>query len=260
MNAHLRGDLASDGTLLYFTCDPNTPTGEIDSVGLDGSNEQPVTTVSVLLGHASPASELFLVGSTLYFAASLSGLNTVASVSTSGGTAAAVIPQGAGGGVLELVSADSSGLYFQFQGGGAQTLSYAPITGGAPITVYTPTGFPVEPLGGDFAVVGGAGYFIIDSSGTDLMKFTPAGGPVASVKKLTVSENSSGIVADAMGAFELEAGGDGGLYSVDLSTGVQTLVSSANGSLTKWIAVLDSNNIYFAEGSNSIFTLVSLAR
>jgi hypothetical protein len=243
-------NLATDGTLLYYTRTTGTassPASEVDAVGLDGTGQKMLATgfiathnaVGGVGGIISPASQLFVVSGNAILSAVMGNKDTIGSVpTTGGGTLTDLFPSIASPNVTDLVLADASGLYFQSVG-----LQYAPLAGASALTtLYAPSsGNAGDPSGGELVTSGGAAYFTFRTLGeqeptklgtTTLMKATPPSGPASTVGTLAM-EPACGLVADATGMYALaygsgdstQTGGIGGaIFKVDPSTGTSTLV------------------------------------
>jgi hypothetical protein len=288
-DASIDGNLATDGTLLYFTSTPmGTTASTLMSVSLSGSGETTLASGfaapnshSGSIGTASVsslASQLFVVGGQAYLNATirLGGVNpreTIISIPTAGGGTPTDLFASLSNvevGVQDLAWADSSGLYFENDGGDIGTgslvfLGYAPLTGGTISQLWVPTSAYVmgatyfEPVGGELAISGGSAYFIARPHGeetpatlTSLTFFgaPPPTGPAAAVQTYP-SEAVCGVVSDAHGMYMLEDGDpssqNGAIFTVDPSTGAQTLAYTPdfNGYVTPYTNVLDAQNLYF---------------
>jgi hypothetical protein len=260
--ANLQGDLATDGTLLYFTARTSgQPFDEIDSIGLDGSGQKTLVTGLLAFGHSSLSSELFVVAGNLYFGSAVGPVTAPAT----GGTVTNLTPglQDANARLDELIWVDSSGAYFTYISMGTLSFGDVPLVGGTLTQLATPPLITVNSWGGDFTIVGGTAYYISDAmiSAAVLYKAAAPSGPATSVKTFT-NETQSSIIADAAGMFAIEGSDSNtGIYEVDPATGAQTpLFIPTNGTPVNQVQALDAQNLYFALGGQGSYSIYALKR
>jgi hypothetical protein len=273
--ANLAGDLASDGTSLYFgILNSTTNKGEIDSAGLDGSGQKPLTTT--IAGWSGPtsqngASDLFVVNGTLYFPGDPTGAGVlvVESMPTSGGTPTGLFSASSTSAdtVLEtLFGADSSGVTIAFgqvslsTGMGSSNFGVVPLAGGAPsMLLSVPTAMatttPFVNTGGGVVDVGGQLTYLSSVSSTNevfVEKVAAAGGTPSQIADLK-PWSAGWLVADANGIYvdQSIASDAPGIYTVS-STGSTTLFEAAQvASVTTGHArelVLDATHLYWIAG------------
>jgi hypothetical protein len=242
-DASIDGNLATDGTLLYFTSTPMGATAStLMSVGLSGSGETTLATgfiaanntglVGTTASVSSLATQLFVVGGQAYLNALITAggnaRETIISIPTSaGGTATDLFASlsNSAVGIQDLAWADSSGLYFENDDGSIATgpevyLGYAPLTGGTISQLWVPTtGYVMgttyfEPVGGELALSGGSAYFIARPHGEEapgtltsltLFDALPPTGPAAAVQTYPTAA-VCGVVSDTNGMFMVGGG------------------------------------------------------
>jgi hypothetical protein len=265
-DANIDPCLATDGTSLYFIS-TTSAMSELDSVGLDGTGEKMLASgfmAADAFTSNGPGAQLFVASGNVYFAGFSSG---VMSVPTTGGTATSVANVSSGQ-VQAVLWADASGVYF-LQASASDVVQWIPLAGGTPTVLFTSAqvnaGFAPIATGG-FTVIGGTAYFMVDTDGTSgagpaaLMK--SSGGAMATTVATYMGEAGqfgSGLIGDASGMYEFVNGNTGGIDSVDVSTGAQTLVDSP-GNLNNFAHALDAAHLYFGQVGNSQFSLWSRAR
>ena len=283
---HLTGDLATDGTRLYYLALVPSPQPmmcpqglgpciyELDAVGFDGTGQTQITQFAAGTAHASPASELFVVGANAYFGgvANFGDLPpSVMTVPLTGGTPTYAVgglpslPNSEVGFVVDLMRVDASGIYFLYNDTlQTQAFGNVPIAGGTVATLAHPAGNPAYPesWAGAFTTVGGTAYWVENIAGTPtppfagaLMKAAPPSGPGSKVGA-TVGENA-GLIADAKGAYLLENGaGEAGIFAIDLGTAAVTpFVSGALAAPSDQITALDAQNLYFATPGYTLWAM-----
>jgi hypothetical protein len=273
--ASLAGDLASDGTKLYFgALDSGGNSFEIDSSGLDGSGVTALTTGQ--MGWTGPTSQngttdLMLVGSTLYFQCQPTNFlaEVLCSMPTIGGTPApmwmtvennveylvSALYVGTASGIVlwDVNSSLSTGM-------SSFSLGVEPLSGGAPSSLYTvpeasSTSMPMLNDGGGATVAGSNIVYLSQVSGQNevfISSVPLAGGTPTQVADL--KPWSAGFVAaDASGMYvdQSIASDNPGIYTVSAS-GTPTLfqaagVSSVDTGNPRQL-VLDSTNLYWIAG------------
>jgi hypothetical protein len=270
--ANLQGDLATDGTKLYFTAlTAGADTFEIDSIGLDGSGQTTLASGLQLLSELGLSSHLFVVGSSVYAATEDpgTGLSTVIAVPLMGGAASSGLVTGLGpgpnntfSGLRELVDVDPSGIYFTYVAAGVITFGYVPLTGGAYQTVTSASG---NPVGGDFFITGGNAYFLVDQSlNTVLTELTSATAPTTALATY-MAQAGTALVGDSMAAYALSNyGNNAGVYRIDLSTYAETSllnISSGTEPLpSPSLGALDGTSVYYVAGGGGSYSIWKLPR
>ena len=268
-SANLAGQLATDGTKLYYiatlptpgTCSLGICGYELDSVGFDGTGQTTIFQFYAAVG-GGYASNLFVVGANAYFPGKLHAADppNVIVEPLVGGTPTYLAPGLAAtpGFVVDLPYVDASGAYFEYENNAAPkglSLGYVPLTGGASTDIYDPVGYDNYGAifwGGDFTGKSGSAYFVENTGGVmppyagALMKVTAPG---QATKVAGTVGDSPGLIGDANGAFLLEngGGGDSGIFRIDLATGAVTpFYTSMITSPSDQIMALDAQNLYFA--------------
>jgi hypothetical protein len=288
--AGLDGNLATDGTKLYFSSSASN-SSVIASCGLDGSG---VTTLnSTLQTNALPTNEvsaMFVADGTIYVAAELASGVCVAvcdgpipvtspgpfifSIPAAGGNATVAVPMPettnpmTATGLSTLYRVDSTGIYYSAlttpaDPTGAYTSVYAlSFSGGAPATLYTVNygaSQTIPPAGG-LTVINGTAYFLSatrSSSNETLLSVSATGGTATTVATYS-NQTSTYLVGDANGLYvdnEVQSNSPG-IFSATLSgtetsyVGSQHTLSTSVGQ--ERVMVVDSQNVYwFAGGFNS---------
>ncbi len=270
----LNGQLATDGTLLYFAETQFNATTMYSS-SPTGTNQQAVAagfTLNTFYG--SPG--MFYVAGNLYVLGSSPG--GILQIPTNGSEADGgmmpnVIEPAQGAGSFNLGSIlwiDASGVYWNYADGSISgETDYAPLATGTPSTLVTVTG-NTQYLPGSLAVVGGTAYFM----GTTIMAgmtatytatlYKSAAGAMGSMVATYANQQPGAFVADASGAYAVMGGGSPGIYSINLSTGAQTLFDMSTAAQTaspQNAALLDAKNLYYVSGqAQGPFSLIAVTR
>jgi hypothetical protein len=270
--ANLQGDLATDGTKLYFTAlTTGSDTFEIDAIGLDGSGQTTLASGLELVSETGQASHLFVVGSSAYVAIldPDTGVTTVVSVPLDGGAPSSGLVTGLGPGtgdtfsqLTELVDVDPSGIYFTYTASSVVSFGYVPLTGGAYQTVTSASG---NPVGGDFFIADGKAYFLVDRfPNTVLTLLTSPASPTTALATY-MEQSGTALVGDSLAAYALSNSGDNaGVYRVDLSTYTETsLLNTSSGTEplpTQNLGALDQTSVYFVAGGDGTYSIWKLPR
>jgi hypothetical protein len=220
--------------------------------------------VNLITAHQTTTTQLFAVNGNVYLAGSLlgdSGIPTddwgIFAVPTSGGAANMVLGAGGKWTGAQIYRVDTSGIYFTYAAGaGVGGNATAPLGGGT-----------LTPLGsvGESETVAVNGGFLwsadlqLTQLSSSLLKAPLAGGAAATVQTYQDEEGAT-IDGDAAGLYWWATGGNGGLYSIDPSTGNQTLVTDGNGSLSNQNHAMDAKNVYFVEDTGGVYSVWSHAR
>ncbi len=277
--AYLDGNLATDGTKLYFSYTmPNDMTSTIASCGLDGSNVTTLAT-NVYVQSESDYSEMFVVNGTVYVmaqpcASSSNCSDTLDieqpySVSTTGGMAAPLYDLTVSAGPPstaslgnELAYADTTGAYyswvqtvdgtatFYFSDANTKIISI-PVSSASDLS-----GFPM-PGPGAITEASGTVFYLTSggSSGGVTLWSVAAGTGTPSMVANFQNQNGGYLVGDANGLYmnNQVASNKPGIFSVTLS-GTQTSVYTDNKLALSTsvgndrIIALDSTNIYWVGG------------
>jgi hypothetical protein len=283
---YLDGNLASDGTLLYFSySDPiaTATTSVIASCGLDGSNVKTLSAGSVYLHfneNTYHTTWMSIVNGTLYFQGEPPTttnplLTNIYSMSATGGTPGIIsaLPAGTPAPVSESTTfyfADSTGVYFQWeevQTDNTQSsfnLSSIGLGGGSPNTYFTVTlgqvastlTNPMPPAAG-VAQANGTLYFLtsIDNSSDSVsLKSVSATGGSASTVATFAKQNGTFLVADANGMYMNNTvnSNNPGIFKVSTS-GQQTSIYTDQKAFSTSVGndrvlALDSKNVYWVAG------------
>ena len=249
----LDGNLASDGTSLYFTgpIEEASAFSTVLKCDLDGSGLTTLTQGQFSTGPTS-VNQLFLVGGTLYFQSTIAGTPGPTTILSGAPTP---VPIPAPGAMTALYWADPSGLYFGMQDHETHLLDYetAPLAGNTNNDLFNTPDATVSPAG--LAVVNGEVYIATWTGGTSrsstvlkLTAATPADGgavtPLASLPNWTTSS----IAADANGMYlsQVLYSNAPGVYAMSMTTGATTLVKEDPSASAYGIA-LDATNVYWLE-------------
>lgn len=267
----LAGDLASDGTSLYFGILGPQNTGEIDSAGMDGSGEAVLTTgIGGWDGKTSQngTTDLFVVNGVLYFPgdddSAPNPAPVVLTMPIGGGAPTTLFPEVGSTAVYNLETlyrVDASGAYLKYgalvlaSSMNETALGVVPLGGGTPSMLQSATiaNLPSTPLsdtGGGLTVVGGTITFVgLDSNSPNqvfLESVPAAGGPAPTQVGLLDPWSGVYLVGDASGMYidQTIVQDTPGIYSLSPS-GTPTLFVSAGG--VSQLA-LDAENVYWIEG------------
>lgn len=261
-DGNVTGNLASDGTSLYFDINAGQSGGQnIESVSLTGTGLQTLASnVSTKpMASGDVGDHFFVVNGTLYAGTGIGPL----AIPTAGGSSNLIISSGS---EMELLWVDSSGAYlsssFGWNGGPGVGFYDVPLPA-TPGSMATPTLLAtpstslalIYPWAGDFAVVGGAAYYVDGGqSSATLYKAPVPSGPGTMVASLPGLLNAA-LVADANGAFVLEGQVTTDIYRIDLSTGATTPFvpskKALDGNPVSLTKALDAHNLYYAVTESS---------
>ncbi|MHB8418665.1 MAG: hypothetical protein ACYDCL_11345 [Myxococcales bacterium] len=288
--ANLDGNLATDGTSLYFSFPAaNGSTSVISSCGLDGSNVQQLTSAVQVETPSKLVSVLFAQGGTVYVAATvpppgicvfncgtpfpvLSEGPFIWSLPSSGGTPVIAVPMPVTATHVELLGTlyrvDSSGIYYSSTSGDIPTgnqkieIHSIALSGGSPATLWSvsETGpMPYPPGGGGLTVAGDSAFWLADNfqtSDVELLSAPTAGGSPSTIQTYH-NQMSTYLAGDSNGLFidqEIQSN-DPGIFSVSLSGTATSYVQSAHAFSTSVGSerqmVVDSTNVYWVAGGHN---------
>jgi hypothetical protein len=264
------GNLASDGTSLYFAFNPGFGADQINAVTLTGTGLHTVATAAVgdfaFNNNYGSAQSMFFSSGNLFIVASEPG--GLIEVPTSGADA---------DGGATITAIDSTATYIDWVDateiyyGNSTGLQYATIANlGSPTTVSFPvTLTPGSVSLGGVAVVNGTAYVPVSSNtgigtySSQLYKST-AGGAATAVGSTLTGMDVRDIAADSNGAYVIAYNDSTvkGIYGVNLTTGAQTSAdTSSNAATAQTEYALDAHNLYFVSGPNSgPYSIIALSR
>jgi len=260
--AGVDGNLATDGTRIYFGNHPSFGFDQIQAISLTGANPTTVAAGFSLNTDYNGEAMFYATGNLFIAGSSPAGILEIPTngADEDGGTQPGVIEQ-SGSYILWV---DSTEIYY----GTSSAAYYAPLATGTPSTIYTPTGTG-NPSVSALTVVGGTAYFLgtVVTAGSTASYtatlYTSVGGATGTSIATYDGEEANAIAADSAGAFVLAGGAKAGIYSVNLSTGAQTsfdVSSTAQANNTGQYA-MDSKNLYFISGPNAgPFSIVAVTR
>jgi hypothetical protein len=171
--------------------------------------------------------------------------------------------------INDLPWVDSSGIYILWNNAQNQpTFAYTPPTGGTP-TSFGPTlsGASGTYDGTSFVAIGGSAYALVNqaaspTASTTLFKATPPTGAGSTIATWS-AENTTGLIGDSNGMYVIASGGNSrAIYSVDRTTGAQTMFWAPIGGagLDEEVFALDAQNLYFATVGAGMITLYAKPR